>query len=293
MSKINRLVILIVSILAVALIVPSATWSHSTVRMLEARHNSKMSPVIWVPGSSANQDRYDPVFKQLNSGKTKHSVLKITVDTNNKVEYTGSIRPNDRQPFIVIAFQDNKDGYPTIKKQAKWFNVAFNELTNRYHFNNFSAVGHSNGGLVLSFFLEDYNKPSETRMTKLVTMGSPYNSYENSLSNKTVMLNDLIDGRSKIDKDLSVFSISGSETYSSDGIVPLQSVEAGKYVFQNQVKHYTQLTVTGSDTEHSDLPSNPQVLDIIRKNILDDKDRNMQQNNGQNVQHKNTPITNK
>jgi len=54
-------------------------------------------------------------------------------------------------------------------------------------------------------------------------------------------------------------------------------VNQGKYVFQNQVAHYTQITVTGDDTTHSDLPQNKQIVLLIRqyllKEVLPSKDR--------------------
>ncbi|MGL5688277.1 MAG: alpha/beta hydrolase, partial [Weissella cibaria] len=51
-------------------------------------------------------------------------------------------------------------------------------------------------------------------------------------------------------------------------IVPEESVEAGKYIFQKQVAHYTQITVTGDDAQHSDLPQNDQIVQLIQQNVL-------------------------
>ncbi|SCA91551.1 hypothetical protein LP2241_20321 [Pseudolactococcus piscium] len=43
---------------------------------------------------------------------------------------------------------------------------------------------------------------------------------------------------------------------------------AGKYIFQNQVKTYTQITVSGSDAEHSSLPENTEVITLIQEYLL-------------------------
>ncbi len=51
-----------------------------------------------------------------------------------------------------------------------------------------------------------------------------------------------------------MYSIAGTEDYTDDGIVPVQSVLAGKYIFQKHVKSYTQITVSGDDAQHSSLP---------------------------------------
>ncbi|WP_001185096.1 alpha/beta hydrolase, partial [Streptococcus agalactiae] len=53
-----------------------------------------------------------------------------------------------------------------------------------------------------------------------------------------------------------------------DKIVPFASVETGKYIFQETAKHYTQLTVTGNNATHSDLPDNPEVIQYVAEKIL-------------------------
>ncbi len=45
-------------------------------------------------------------------------------------------------------------------------------------------------------------------------------------------------------------------------------MEAGKYIYQKVVKHYTTMTVTGTDAQHSDLPQNQQIVSLIKEYIL-------------------------
>jgi len=52
--------------------------------------------------------------------------------------------------------------------------------------------------------------------------------------------------------------------------VPYNSVNFGKYIFQDQVKHFTEITVTGANTAHSDLPQNKQIVSLIRQYLLDE-----------------------
>lgn len=265
---------LIITFLAVfALAWPATHWQNQNIRASKVVHRSRLQPVILVPGSSANQERFNTLVSLLNQRTRGHSLLKVTVSTTGKLSITGKIAARDNEPYIVIAFADNKDGYPTIKKQAKWFSTAFTKLATKYHFDRFSGIGHSNGGLVLTIFLEKYMKQSAYTMKNLMTIGSPYNLEESNASNRTQMLADLIKARKKLPKSLNVYSIAGTENYSGDGTVPLSSVEAGKYIFQNVVAHYTFTTVTGSDAAHSDLPQNKQIVQLIRTNILVTPDR--------------------
>ncbi|GEO69594.1 alpha/beta hydrolase [Levilactobacillus acidifarinae] len=257
-------------VLVLAIFIPSVLWLHQRVAHYKTNYRTPLDPTIMVPGSSASQDRFDTLITQLREEtKTAHSVLKVKVATNGQLSYTGSIRRGDNQPFIVIAFENNHDGYTNINKQAQWLNVAFKSLVKTYHFNHFSALGHSNGGLILSLFLENYfAQTKNVTIDRLMTIATPYNMESDSTTTETDMLKELIAGRSKLPKNLTVYSVAGTENYSSDGTVPANSVNQGKYVFQNHVAHYTQITVTGDDTTHSDLPQNKQIVLLIRQYLL-------------------------
>lgn len=264
-------------LLLVLLLLPTVTWVHSTTKDLAARHNSTMSPVIMIPGSSATKERFNAMVTLLNEGTDKkHSLLKAQVAESGKVTYTGHINRGDREPIIVVGFQNNQDGYANIKDQARLFNVAFKQLTADYHFNNFKAFGHSNGGLVWTIWLEQYyaQYADQIKIKTLMTVGTPFNFAEPSLATKTQMLTDLIADRDKIPSDLTVFSVTGTENYDSDGLVPEQSVEAGKYVYQKRARHYTAMTVTGDQAQHSDLPQNQQIVALIKQYLLDQRSPN-------------------
>lgn len=232
---------------------------------------SLLSPVIMVPGSSATTERFNDLIDELNKTTlNRHSVIKIKVSREAKLTYSGSIGKNDLEPFIIIGFDNNKDGYTNIKKQAKWLNVAFESLIQNYKFNNFKAFGHSNGGLIWTYWLEHYYSEysDNIKIKKLMTLGTPYNFTESNINNRTQMLADFIKNREKLPPFLKVYSLSGGKNYESDGIVPETSVAAGKFIFQNQVKNYTAITVTGEKADHSDLPQNKQVIQAIRQYLL-------------------------
>lgn len=258
--------------LLILLLLPTVSWVHSTTKDLAARHNSTMSPVIMIPGSSATKERFNALVSLLNEGTDhKHSLLKAQVSESGKVTYTGHLSRGDREPIIVVGFQNNHDGYANVKDQARLFNLAFKQLTDDYRFNNFKAFGHSNGGLVWTIWLEKYyaQYADQIKVKTLMTVGTPFNFAEPSLATQTQMLTDLIAARNKIPANLTVFSITGTENYDSDGLVPEQSVEAGKYIYQKRVRHYTAMTVTGDQAQHSDLPQNQQIVALIKQYLLD------------------------
>ncbi|MBF7094859.1 alpha/beta hydrolase [Streptococcus sp. HF-1907] len=268
MKKLKAIPFVIAALVLIGMTLSGKSYVHKINDHQIKINSSRMNPTILVPGSSATQERFDSMLESLNNMGHKHSILKLTVKTDNSIRYSGQITNNDLRPFIVIAFENNHDGYANIKKQTAWLNIAMNALQKKYKFKNFNAIGHSNGGLNWTIFLEKYYDSDDFNIQTLMTIGTPYNFEETNTENRTQMLKDLIANRDNISSTLTMYSLAGTSTYDADKIVPFASVEAGKYIYQNTAKHYTQLTVTGSDADHSDLPSNTEVVQYIADKVL-------------------------
>ncbi len=290
----NWKLIVVALTIIILLAVPGYSWMKKTNKEHAERQRSQLSPLIMVPGSSATVNRFNELVDLLNENTPyKHSLLKVEISEDGTLTYSGSIKKGDNEPFIVVGFQNNHDGYSNIKKQTGWLDDAFYEIAKTYKFNNFKAFGHSNGGLIWTYWLEHYysNYSDEITIKRLMTLGSPYNFSEKSTKYKTQMLTDFIKYRKRLPKNLTVYSLSGGENYESDGIVPESSVEAGKYIFQNQVKSYTTMTVTGAEAQHSSLPQNKQVVKIIQQYLLKQQVK-PGPSNSQNSKHKSNSASN-
>ena len=95
----------------------SLSWTHNKVHNLEQRHNSRLSPVIMIPGSSATENRFDRLVAKLNRhNRHPHSPLKVKVTNDDKLHFTGEIRRGDLEPIIVVGFENNKAGYSNIQQ---------------------------------------------------------------------------------------------------------------------------------------------------------------------------------
>ena len=268
-SKKTALVFTLVCLFLIGLAVPSYSWTRKNVQTIAKFYNSKLSPIIMIPGSSATENRFDGLVAKLNQDRqgTKHSLLKVKIWNDGRMTYSGSIDAKDNEPIIVIGFENNKDGYSNIKKQAKMVNQAFEALQSKYNFNNFKGLGHSNGGLIYTAFIENYLGDYDVDLKTLMTIGTPYNFTEINIKNKSEMLADFIKAREAIPTTLHMYSVAGTITYDSDELVPDASVSAGKYIYQNQAETYTEITVTGEDAQHSDLPTNDEVVALIKQHI--------------------------
>ena len=84
----------------------------------------------------------------------KQSLLKIKVNKDDSIEMEGRLNTKEPNPMIVIGFENNRDGYSNIKQQIESLKIALTYLLDHYHFTEFKAVGHPNGGLVLTGLLE-------------------------------------------------------------------------------------------------------------------------------------------
>ncbi|RXV54895.1 acyltransferase [Streptococcus australis] len=278
-SKKTALIFTLVCLFLIGLAVPSYSWTRKNVQKIEKFYNSKLSPIIMIPGSSATENRFDGLVTKLNQDRqgTKHSLLKVKVWNDGTITYSGSIDAKDNEPIIVIGFENNKDGYSNIKKQAKMVNQAFEALQSKYNFNNFKGLGHSNGGLIYTAFIENYLGDYDVDLKTLMTIGTPYNFTETNIKNKSEMLADFIKNREAIPTTLHMYSVAGTITYDSDELVPDASVSAGKYIYQNQAASYTEITVTGEDAQHSDLPTNDEVVALIKQHLESQDHQNRQE----------------
>lgn len=278
-SKKTALIFTLVCLFLIGLAVPSYSWTRKKVQKIEKFYNSKLSPIIMIPGSSATENRFDGLVTKLNQDRqgTKHSLLKVKVWNDGTITYSGSIDAKDNEPIIVIGFENNKDGYSNIKKQAKMVNQAFEALQEKYNFNNFKGLAHSNGGLIYTAFIENYLGDYDVDLKTLMTIGTPYNFTETNIKNKSEMLADFIKNREAIPTTLHMYSVAGTITYDSDELVPDASVSAGKYIYQNQAASYTEITVTGEDAQHSDLPTNDEVVALIKQHIESQDHQNRQE----------------
>ena len=278
-SKKTALVFTLVCLFLIGLAVPSYSWTRKNVQKIEKFYNSKLSPIIMIPGSFATENRFDGLVTKLNQDRqgTKHSLLKVKVWNDGTITYSGSIDAKDNEPIIVIGFENNKDGYSNIKKQAKMVNQAFEALQEKYNFNNFKGLAHSNGGLIYTAFIENYLGDYDVDLKTLMTIGTPYNFTETNIKNKSEMLADFIKNREAIPTTLHMYSVAGTITYDSDELVPDASVSAGKYIYQNQAASYTEITVTGEDAQHSDLPTNDEVVALIKQHIESQDHQNQQE----------------
>lgn len=230
------------------------------------------TPTIFVPGTNGTVNRFDSLISQLKT-ENQGNVLKITVNKDGSITKKGSLTADDSQPIIVVGFEDSSD--ETLDIQGKWFQQALAEIQKYYHFDSYNYVGHSNGGLVITSYLEEFQEATDPSLAKLVTIGTPFNdtstTYNDEVTSftKIKQTSDLLTGYlesiENIPETIQMMNIAGEvDDTASDNTVPVQSVFSGRYIYQEQIESYQELLIKGKDTDHSALVENQQVIDELK-----------------------------
>ena len=73
-SKKTKLAFILVAVFLIGLAVPSYSWTRKNVKEIETFYNSKLSPIIMIPGSSATENRFDGLVRKLNQDRPRASI---------------------------------------------------------------------------------------------------------------------------------------------------------------------------------------------------------------------------
>lgn len=254
----------------ILVLVLSLILSYGSIKYKsEQKTAQNQVPFILIPGTGANGDRFDSFMNKLMKKVGKRDVLKINVKTDGTTQYTSSLTKKSNNPFIVISFSDSSE--KGVDKQAEWTEIAMKKAHQLYSFKTYNALGHSNGGLVWTIFLEKEAQKPTSQMKNLITLGTPYNyldpkanPYPDRASlTETDMLKWMVNKREKIPHNLKLISIAGNYKDNSDGVVPLTSALSSSKIYKKEIDSYSEKIVSGSNAQHDQLTENQEIIDYI------------------------------
>lgn len=229
------------------------------------------TPTIMIPGTNGTVNRFDGLLDKLTKVYSDVSVQKITVKTDGTLTINGKLNTKSQHPVFVIAFEKAEDGIEALVQQGQWLKIALDYLAQRYEFAQYNCIAHSNGGLVMTEYLQNSYSSDDPTLATLMTLGTPYNDVEqaaNSDGNNLLItdwLQHYLDKQESLPDNLQVINVAGRTlSQDTDGIVPLNSVLAGKKLY-GFVNDYQEVIVEAS---HSELPENAQVMKLITQ-IMD------------------------
>lgn len=249
---------------------------------LSTKHNANASPqkkvhftipepLFLVPGTGGEVDRFDDLITTLKKTSAGIDVLKLTVKTDDSIKVSGKLTKQTTHPIIVVAFEDASD--PALPQQSRWFQEALTYVHERYGFETYNYLGHSNGGLIATGYLQNNRLPEDPKLDHLVTLGTPYNDVGweyNENNNSFVQPKDIsplferyLQKAKELPKDIKVFNVIGNvDEKNSDEVVPMTSVLAGRTLY-GESDLYQEL-VFNEDAEHSALVENDETIKLIQ-----------------------------
>ena len=265
--KVNKLIIsLFVILLGLLFIFPSLF--NKNLSNINYSSTKKGLPLILIPGTSSDEDRFDYFIHNIMKDTGGSDVLKIEVQKDGSLKWKSSLKKNSHNPLIVISFYDSSE--KGVDKQAEWTETAMKKAHQLYSFDSYNALGHSNGGLVWTIYLEKIAQKSTSQMKTLITLGTPYNyldsnanPYPNSSSlTETDMLRRMINKKGKIPHSLRMISIAGNYKNNGDGVVPLTSALSSSKIYNN-VSSYHEKIFDGINTQHNQLTENEEIIEYV------------------------------
>lgn len=227
------------------------------------------SPLVMVPGTGGTTERFDGLIASLHTT----NVLKVTVHPDEKVTMTGKLTNTAQQPIIVIAFEDASDD--ALPLQGKWLQIGLHAVGTRYAFHEYTFLGHSNGGLILTQYLEEQYNENEPTLVRAMTLGTPYNDMPDQYNEKQVtfdtpkayspQLTKYLDHQAQI-PSVDLLNVIGDTGEATDEVVTMTSVLAGRLVYQDKGAY--QETIITDDAQHSALVENQEVIHLIQTFLL-------------------------
>lgn len=231
--------------------------------------DEKNIPIILIPGTNSDENRFDTFMQKMMTQVGPRDSLKIQVQEDGSLKWSGNLTKKSINPFIVIGFADNSES--AVKKQSEWIQIALDKVHECYNFDRYDAIGHSNGGLAWTLYLENNPSTVTDQMAKLITIGTPFNETDladNPYPSRTNMtatdtFEQLVSAKAALPRGLDMVAIAGDYDRHDDGIVPVTSALASNIIFKGQVSHYQEKIVSGDQAQHSDLIDNEQVVQTV------------------------------
>lgn len=213
-----------------------AKWNKK--KQVKEDYSLATPPLLLVPGTGGKISRFDKLIALLEE-KQPVAVLKITVQEDDTLLVSGSLAIDNTRPVVVIAFSDASEA--AVPKQAHWFRKALMYLEEHFQVRAYDYFGHSNGGLVITEYLENVCLSIDPQVRFLLLTGTPFDGVRqqtvsqaaNQLQqNPSESLKNYLVKQSRLPSNLDVVLVAGEKNDSnSDGIVPVISVAAGLQLY--------------------------------------------------------------
>ncbi|WP_225420462.1 alpha/beta hydrolase [Lapidilactobacillus bayanensis] len=239
---------------------------------------TKQIPTLYVHGFRGGDYTTNKMVLSAQRVTATHTFLKVLVDWRGNLTYEGRWS-NDPNPLVQVVFRDK---WMPTRQIVNWLDIVLPELKEKYHFEEYNAVGHSIGATALvRVEMRNYDNAIFPRLNKLVLVAGPFDGVVafgdwpniNRLlpSGRPVLMNphylQLLLNRDRFPSNVSVLNIYGNidDDSNTDKYISVISAKSIRYILTPIVKAFHEIEIHGNDAEHSKMHDDDDVLNIINR----------------------------
>lgn len=234
-----------------------------------------VQPTLFIHGYRSNYHAEQHMANAaVKAGVTK-TIVRAEISKTGSVTLHGKLKASDHHPIVEINYQYSTN--PDYYTNAQWAKNVVTKLQKTYNIKNFNFVGHSNGNLIIMYYLRNYaNDKKLPKVRKIVDIAGHYNGIlrQNDEVNQMKLKSngrptyidsdyrELLKLRSSLPKKqiafLNIYGDLNNGTH-SDGQVSNASTLSLKYLVSGRAKSYQVKKFTGKSAAHSSLHENKNV----------------------------------
>lgn len=239
-------------------------------------------PTVYVHGFRGGDYTTNKMVLSAQKAIKTRTYLKVLVDWRGELTFEGCWS-NDPNPLVQLVF---KDKWMPTRQIVNWLDIVLPKLKEKYHFNEYNAVGHSLGATALvRVEMRNYHNANFPKLNKLVLVAGPFDGVVafgdwpnvNRLlpSGRPVLMNphylQLLLNRDHFPSNVSILNIYGNidDNSNTDKYISVISAKSIRYILAPIVKTFHEVEVHGQDAEHSKMHDDDNVLSIINRFLFE------------------------
>ncbi|CAJ1229123.1 hypothetical protein LXEBMM8_EKPBGFGD_02159 [Lactiplantibacillus xiangfangensis] len=220
-----------------------AYWQWRLTPLKHVQVQSTNIPTVFVAGDYAKAFSTNGFVHRLSATHLMTRALMVHVAKNGHV-VVKQFAPLRHNPTIQVVFADNHHS----KRQARQLATVMHLLNQRYHVQQFNAVGHSSGGNIIFDYLTANHQEAQPHIQRFVSIGTNY-------PNAALQLKHLPQQTKILNIAGQIWRTSGDGEVQLNGILAFSKLlTAHHFEIQTKIIHGNPLR-----TEHSMLHINPTV----------------------------------
>lgn len=226
-----------------------------------------MTVNVWLAGSAANADDFQKSpFMQL--GIKSSDVTSLYVSSDGKI--IKKVNESKDIKNIGVGFLDNRFTEQHLEDNP---NLLDNLLMYEYRekrFDSINLIGHSNGGNVITRWVERFSMYRPFKVNNIVTICTPFNGYVKS-AKPTGFLKEVLANKNKlngINKKAFMSVVKKpldfeGKSYKWDTVVTLDNAYTGEQVFGGSIELINSMP-DGSEPAHMKVLSSPNIINYLK-----------------------------